>query len=56
LYFSFQDQDFFVAITQPKDLLEPYILRSNLSFDLVLEFMHDITSILQLVHDFDQKI
>jgi hypothetical protein len=21
-----------------------------------LEFMHDITSILQLVHDFDQKI
>lgn len=56
LYFSFQDQDFFVAITQPKDLLEPYILRSNLSFELVLEFMHDITSILQLVHEFDQKI
>lgn len=56
LYFSFQDQDFFVAITQPKDLLEPYILRSNLSFDLILEFMDDITSILQLVHDFDEKI
>jgi len=56
LYFSFQDQDFFVGITQPKDLLEPYIFRSNLSFDLILEFMRDITSILQIVHEFDQKI
>lgn len=56
LYFSFENKDFYVAITQPKDLLEPYILRSNLSFDLVLEFMSDITSVLQLVHEFDQKI
>jgi len=56
LYFSFQNKDFFVGITQPKDLLEPYIFRSNQSFDLILEFMRDITLILQIVQEFDQKI
>lgn len=56
LYFSFQSQDFFVGISQPKDLLEPYIFRSNLSFDLILEFMRDITLVLGIVHEFDQKI
>ncbi|MBK7872409.1 MAG: DUF3137 domain-containing protein [Saprospiraceae bacterium] len=56
IYFSFHNQDFYVAITQPKDLLEPYILRSNLSYDLVLEFMRDINLVLRIVHEFDQKI
>ena len=56
LYFSFHDQDFFVGISQPKDLLEPYIFRSNLSFDLILEFMRDITLVLDIVQEFDQKI
>lgn len=56
LYFSFNQQDFFIGIAQPKDLLEPYIFRSNLSFDLILEFMDDITLILYLVNEFDQKI
>lgn len=56
IYFSFNDQDFFVAITEPKDLLEPYILRSNLSYDLVLEFMRDINLVFRIVHEFDQKI
>ncbi len=56
IYFSFHNQDFYVAITEPKDLLEPYILRSNLSYDLVLEFMRDINLVLRIVHEFDQKI
>ena len=56
IYFSFHDRDFYVAITEPKDLLEPYIFRSNLSYDLVLEFMRDITLTLRIVHEFDQKI
>lgn len=56
IYFSFNNQDFYVAITEPKDLLEPYILRSNLSYDLVLEFMRDINLVLRIVHEFDQKI
>jgi hypothetical protein len=56
IYFAIHDQDFFVAITEPKDLLEPYILRSNLSYDLVLEFMRDINLVLRIVHEFDQKI
>lgn len=56
IYFAFHNKDFFVAITEPKDLLEPYILRSNLSYDLVLEFMRDINLVLRIVHEFDQKI
>ncbi len=56
IYFAFHDRDFFVAISEPKDLLEPYILRSNLSYDLVLEFMRDINLVLHIVHEFDQKI
>lgn len=56
IYFAFHNQDFCVAIAEPKDLLEPNILRSNLSFDLVLEFMRDINLVLRIVHEFDQKI
>ncbi len=56
IYFAFRNQDFCVAIAEPKDLLEPNILRSNLSFDLVLEFMRDINLVLRIVHEFDQKI
>lgn len=56
LYFSYRQQDFFIAISQPKDLLEPFIFRSNLSFDLILEFMNDITLVLDIVNEFDQKI
>ncbi len=56
IYFAFHEQNFFVAITEPKDLLEPHILWSNLSYGLVLEFMEDITLVLRIVHEFDQKI
>lgn len=56
LYFSFIDKDFYIAIAEPKDLLEPFIFWSNLSYDLIKEFMEDINLILRLVQEFDQKI
>ncbi len=57
-----QERDFFlsiigdniyVAFTEQKDLLEPFIWRSNLSFDLVREFFEDIHLLLRIVEDFD---
>lgn len=54
IYMSFLDEEIYVAITEPKDLLEPYILRSNTSFELVREFFEDINLLLKIVEDFDQ--
>lgn len=58
-----QDRDFFISIinnnlyaafTEEKDLLEPFIFKSNLSFDLVKEFFDDIHLLLRIIEDFDQ--
>lgn len=54
LYISFLGKDIFVALSEDKDLLEPFILRSNLSFDRVREFFDDIHNLLHLVEVFDQ--
>jgi hypothetical protein len=54
LFISFLDKEIYVAVSEPKDMLEPYIFRSNLSFELVREFFEDINLLLQIVEDFDQ--
>ena len=54
IYLSFQDQEIYVAITEPKDILEPFIFQSNTSFELVREFFEDINLLLKIVEDFDQ--
>ena len=54
IYLSFKGKLISAAIDQPRDLLEPHILRSNLSFDLVREFFEDINSTLRIVEIFDQ--
>ncbi len=54
LYFSILDNDIYIGLWNEKDLLEPYILRSNLSFERVREFFDDIHSLLYLVEVFDQ--
>lgn len=54
IYLSFHDKEIFAGVTSDKDLLEPYVFRSNLSFDLVREFYEDITLILRVVQVFDQ--
>ena len=55
LYLSFIHREIYVAVSEPKDMLEPYIFRSNLSFELVREYFEDINLLLQIIEDFDQN-
>ncbi|NJN33816.1 MAG: DUF3137 domain-containing protein, partial [Saprospiraceae bacterium] len=45
--------DIYIGITQEKDLLEPVLMQSNISFDLIYEFYRDITLLLSIVLDID---
>ncbi|MEO0340473.1 MAG: DUF3137 domain-containing protein, partial [Bacteroidota bacterium] len=54
IYLSFMDKEIYVAITEPKDILEPYLFSSNASFELVRTFFEDINLLLKIVADFDQ--
>ena len=54
IYFSIIDSDIYIGIAEPKDILEPYIFQSNLSFDLVKEFFEDIQIVLSIVEEFDK--
>jgi hypothetical protein len=54
IYMSFLGREIYVAITEPKDIFEPYIFRSNVRFELVREFFEDIHMLLGIVQDFDQ--
>lgn len=53
IYLSIIGQHIFVAITNEKDILEPNVLRSNVSFELVREFYEDIASGLYVVRAID---
>jgi len=55
IYFSFIKRDIYIAVTQPKDMLEPKIFQSNVSFDLLREFFEDISILLSIVVDFDKS-
>ena len=54
LYMSFIDKEIYAAVSEDKDILEPYLFRSNLSFELVREFFEDINLLLRIAEDFDQ--
>lgn len=54
IFISFINRDIYAAVTEEKDLLEPHIFRSNLSFELVKEFFEDINLLLQIAEDFDK--
>ena len=54
IYLAFFDQEVYIAVTEEKDILEPYIFRSNLSFELVREFFEDVNLLLQIVEEFDK--
>ncbi|MCB0570705.1 MAG: DUF3137 domain-containing protein [Phaeodactylibacter sp.] len=54
IYMSFINREIYAAVTEDKDLLEPYLFRSNLSFELVKEFFEDINLLLRIAEDFDQ--
>lgn len=55
IYMSFINQDIYAAVTEEKNLLEPHILRSNLTFELIRTFFRDIHLLLKIAEDFDQK-
>ena len=54
IYLSFIEQEIFVGITESRDILEPYIFRSNVSFELVRGYYQDIQLLLSIIEDFDQ--
>jgi hypothetical protein len=54
IYIAFLDKQIYAGITSEKDILEPNIFSSNLSFTLVKEFYDDIEIALRIVQDFDQ--
>jgi hypothetical protein len=51
--FSFVQQNIYIALWSEKDMLEPHILRSNMSYARVREFFEDIRRLLYLVQIFD---
>lgn len=53
IYVSFVNNNIYIAVTEPKDILEPYIFSSNVSFELVREFFEDIHLLISIVEDFD---
>ena len=53
IYLSFHGNKFYVAVTEEKDILEPYVFRSNVSFELVRTFYEDLRLLLEIVEDFD---
>ncbi len=53
IYLSFVRNQFYIGVTEPKDILEPFIFTSNVSFDLVREFFEDIQLLISIVEDFD---
>lgn len=53
IYISFIHNDIYIAVTQDKDLLEPVIWQSNVSFELIKEFYEDLTLLLSIVLDID---
>lgn len=55
IYVSFIKTDIYIAITEPKDLLEPFIFSSNAHFGLVHEFFEDINLLLKIVEDMDRN-
>lgn len=55
IYVSFIKNEIYIAITEPKDILEPYIFSSNVSFELIHEFFEEIDLLMSIVEDFDKS-
>lgn len=54
IYLSFLEDQLYVAVTEPKNILEPYILRSNVDFELIKEFYDHIQLFVSIVEDVDR--
>jgi len=55
IYVSFIKSEIYIAITEPNDILEPYIFSSNVSFELIHEFFEEIHLLMSIVEDFDKS-
>ena len=55
IYLSFNKKNIYIAVTEPRDLLEPFIWRSNVSFELVREFFEDLQLLLQIIEEIDEN-
>jgi len=53
IYVSFINNLVYIAVTEPKDILEPEIFRSNVSFELVREFFEDLQLLFSVLEDLD---
>ena len=53
IYFSIIGDKIYLALSQDKDLLEPTLLRSNVSYETVREFYEDLRLLLDVVLDVD---
>lgn len=54
IYLSFLNQEIFIAIDETRNILEPFIFRSNVRFELVKGYYQDIQLLLSIIEDFDQ--
>lgn len=54
VYLSFINKDLYLGMWEEKDMLEPTIFKSNLSFELIKEFFDTILMLLKVVEDFDR--
>lgn len=55
IYISFLVNDMYLAVTEPRDMLEPKIFQSNLSYALIREFFEDIQLLVTIVQDIDDN-
>lgn len=53
IYISFINEQMYVAVTEPRDLLEPYIFQSNVNFELVRGFYEDLQLLFSIIEEFD---
>ena len=53
VYISFIGNHIYVAVQQDTDMLEPFLIQSNVSFDLILEYYQKIELLLSIIRDFD---
>lgn len=54
LYISFVGKQIYILLEDENDFLEPYLFRSNVSFDLVKDFFEDIQLIMSIIEEFDK--
>lgn len=53
IYVSIVGSEIYIAVSEPKDILEPRLFHSNANFELVKDFFEDLMLIISIIEDFD---